>query len=318
MYRAVRPRIAVPVHGEARHLLAQAQLAQECGVRETIVTRNGEVVKLAPGPAAVIGEVPVGRLAADGKALLDPGGETLKSRQRMTFNGAALATLVLDAAGRLLSPPRVTVQGVASEDDAADELSRKVAEAVDDLSPRERRDDAAVEEAARIAVRRVLRARYDKRPVTEVHVVRLGGRNAWQEARMIGRLNHVAIAVPDAAAAAATYRALLGAAVSEPMPLPAHGVTTIFVTLPNTKIELIEPLGDASPIRAFLERHKGGGMHHLCYEVADIAAARDRLVAGGARILGDGVPRPGAHGKPVLFLHPGDFSGTLIELEEAP
>jgi methylmalonyl-CoA/ethylmalonyl-CoA epimerase len=133
---------------------------------------------------------------------------------------------------------------------------------------------------------------------------------------MIGRLNHVAIAVPDLAAAATIYRTLLGAALSEPVALPEHGVTTIFVTLPNTKIELIAPLGEQSPIRAFLERNRAGGMHHVCYEVADIAAARDRLVASGARILGDGEPRIGAHGKPVLFLHPGDFCGTLIELEE--
>jgi ribonuclease J len=173
MYRAVRPRIAVPVHGEARHLLAQARLAEECGVTQTIVTRNGEVVKLAPGPAAVIGTVPVGRLAADGKALLDPASETLKNRQRMTFNGAALATIVLDAEGRLLTPPRVTVQGVG-ESDAEAELCRKVAEAVEALPPRERRDDAIVGEAARIAVRRVVRARFGKRPVTQVHVVRLG------------------------------------------------------------------------------------------------------------------------------------------------
>jgi methylmalonyl-CoA/ethylmalonyl-CoA epimerase len=123
--------------------------------------------------------------------------------------------------------------------------------------------------------------------------------------------------VPDLAAAAAVYRTLLGAAVSDPVSLPEHGVTTIFVTLPNTKIELIEPLGEHSPIRAFLDRHRDGGMHHVCYEVADIAAARDRLVALGARILGDGEPKIGAHGKPVLFLHPGDFCGTLIELEEA-
>jgi methylmalonyl-CoA/ethylmalonyl-CoA epimerase len=134
---------------------------------------------------------------------------------------------------------------------------------------------------------------------------------------MIGRLNHVAIAVPDLAAAASVYRTLLGAAVSDPVALPEHGVTTIFVTLPNTKIELIEPLGEHSPIAAFLARHRDGAMHHVCYEVADIAAARDRLVALGARILGDGEPKIGAHGKPVLFLHPGDFCGTLIELEEA-
>ena len=134
---------------------------------------------------------------------------------------------------------------------------------------------------------------------------------------MLGRLNHVAIAVPDMAAATAHYRDLLGARVSSPEPLPDHGVTTVFVELPNTKIELLHPLGEASPITAFLERHPDGGIHHLCYEVDDIGAARDRLLAAGARVLGDGRSRPGAHGKPVLFLHPKDFSGTLIELEQA-
>ena len=134
---------------------------------------------------------------------------------------------------------------------------------------------------------------------------------------MIGRLNHVAIVVADLDAASALYRDLLGAEVSAPQPLPAHGVRVVFVELPNTHIELLEPLGENSPVRGFLERNPSGGVHHLCYEVADIRAARDRLVAGGARILGDGVPRPGAHGKPVLFLNPKDFCGTLIELEEA-
>jgi methylmalonyl-CoA/ethylmalonyl-CoA epimerase len=134
---------------------------------------------------------------------------------------------------------------------------------------------------------------------------------------MIGRLNHVAIAVPDLAAAAAQYREMLGARVSAPEPQPRHRVTTVFVELPNTKIELLHPLGEQSPIAAFLERHPGGGLHHICYEVADILAARDRLVAAGARVLNDGQPMLGAHGKPVLFLHPKDFSGTLIELEQA-
>jgi len=134
---------------------------------------------------------------------------------------------------------------------------------------------------------------------------------------MIGRLNHVAIAVPSLAAAVAQYRAMLGAEVSEPMAQPAHGVTVVFVTLPNTKIELLEPLGQASPISGFLERNASGGIHHLCYEVADILLARDRLKAAGARILGDGEPKIGAHGKPVLFLHPKDFNGTLVELEQA-
>jgi len=133
---------------------------------------------------------------------------------------------------------------------------------------------------------------------------------------MIERLNHVAIVVPSVAAAAAIYRDTLGATVSAPKPLPAHGVTVVFVTLPNTKVELLEPLGSESPVRGFLERNPAGGMHHLCYEVADIRAARDKLRAQGARVLGDGEPRLGAHDKPVLFLHPKDFCGTLIELEQ--
>ncbi len=133
---------------------------------------------------------------------------------------------------------------------------------------------------------------------------------------MIGRLNHVAIVVPDLAAASRIYREALGASVSAPHDLPAHGVTTVFVELDNTKIELLHPLGERSPIAKFLAEHPGGGMHHVCYEVADIVAARDRLRGQGARVLGDGEPRIGAHGKPVLFLHPKDFCGTLVELEQ--
>jgi methylmalonyl-CoA/ethylmalonyl-CoA epimerase len=134
---------------------------------------------------------------------------------------------------------------------------------------------------------------------------------------MIGKLNHVAIVVPDLAAAATLYSETLGATVSEPAPLPEHGVTTVFVELPNTKIELLEPLGAASPIAKFLDKNPSGGLHHLCYEVNDILTARDRLIAAGARVLGDGEPKNGAHNKPVLFLHPKDFCGTLIELEQA-
>ncbi len=134
---------------------------------------------------------------------------------------------------------------------------------------------------------------------------------------MIGRLNHVAVAVPDLAAAVAQYRDTLGAQVSAPSAQPEHGVTVVFVTLANTKIELLEPLGAGSPIANFLERNPAGGVHHLCYEVDDIIAARDQLEAGGARVLGDGEPKLGAHGKPVIFLHPKDFCGTLIELEQA-
>jgi len=133
---------------------------------------------------------------------------------------------------------------------------------------------------------------------------------------MIGKLNHVAVVVPDLAAAAAKYRDTLGAKVSEPVDLPDHGVTTVFVELPNTKIELLHPLGDNSPIAKFLANNPDGGMHHLCYEVDDIHAARDKLLADGVRIAGSGEPKIGAHGKPVLFLHPKDFYGTLIEIEE--
>jgi methylmalonyl-CoA/ethylmalonyl-CoA epimerase len=134
---------------------------------------------------------------------------------------------------------------------------------------------------------------------------------------MIGRLNHVAIAVRDLARATAVYRDTLGAEVSNPVPHPEHGVTVVFITLPNTKIELLEPLGEGSPITAFLDRSPEGGIHHVCYEVDDIVAARDRLVSAGARVLGGGEPKIGAHGKPVLFLHPKDFCGTLVELEQA-
>ncbi len=134
---------------------------------------------------------------------------------------------------------------------------------------------------------------------------------------MIGRLNHIAIAVPDLAAASAKYRDLLGAQVGEPQALPEHGVTVVFIDTGNTKVELLEPLGEASPISAFLGKNPAGGMHHLCFEVPDILAAAATLAAGGARVLGDGTPKTGAHGRPVLFLHPKDFDGTLIELEEA-
>ncbi len=133
---------------------------------------------------------------------------------------------------------------------------------------------------------------------------------------MLGRLNHVAIAVPDLAAATATYRDTLGGKVTEPQALPEHGVTVVFVELGNTKVELLEPLGEGSPIAAFLAKNPSGGMHHVCYEVDDIIVARDRLKGQGARVLGDGNPKIGAHGKPVLFLHPKDFLGTLVELEQ--
>jgi len=134
---------------------------------------------------------------------------------------------------------------------------------------------------------------------------------------MIGRFNHVAIAVPDLEAATKKYREVLGAKVSEPQDEPAHGVTVVFIELPNTKVELLHPLGDKSPIKGFLDKNPDGGIHHICYEVDDIIAAREQLKATGARVLGDGNPKIGAHGNPVLFLHPKDFYGTLVELEQA-
>lgn len=133
---------------------------------------------------------------------------------------------------------------------------------------------------------------------------------------MIGRLNHVAIAVPDLDAAIRLYRDTLGAKVNPPQDEPDHGVTVVFIELPNTKIELLYPLGENSPIKGFLDKNPSGGIHHICYEVEDILAARDHLAASGARVLGNGTPKIGAHGKPVLFLHPKDFTGTLVELEQ--
>lgn len=174
MYELVKPRLAVPVHGEARHLLAHARLAEACGVPQAIVTRDGEVVKLAPGAPAVIGEVETGRLVVDGKTLLPLGGEALKNRQRMTWNGAALATVVVDAEGRLKAPPQVSVQGLAEDAAAvAAALQGAVQRAVADLPARERRDDAALREAVRLAIRRALKVSSGKRPVTEIHVVRI-------------------------------------------------------------------------------------------------------------------------------------------------
>lgn len=133
---------------------------------------------------------------------------------------------------------------------------------------------------------------------------------------MIGRLNHIAIAVPDLGAATVLYKETLGADVSEVQNLPEHGVSVVFINLPNTKVELLHPLGDGSPIESFLEKNPSGGIHHICFEVEDILAARDKLLQDGARVLGDGTPKIGAHGKPVLFLHPKDFTGSLIELEQ--
>ena len=175
MYQTVRPKIALPVHGETRHLLAQARLAEQCQVPRTVVTRNGEMVKLAPGPALPIGEVRVGRLVVDGTQLIAASSEAIKSRQRLVFNGAALASLVLDRNGKLVAPPQVTVPGLGDNesDDLGVRLAERVTEALDELSARDRRDDDAVREAARLALRRSLKAWHGKRPVIEIHLVRI-------------------------------------------------------------------------------------------------------------------------------------------------
>jgi ribonuclease J len=175
MYQTVRPRIALPVHGETRHLMAQARLAEQCQVPQTIVTRNGEMIKLAPGPAAPIGEVETGRLVVDGTQLIAASSEALKSRLRLVFNGAALASLVMDRNGKLVAPPQVTVPGLGDKetDDLGVRLGARVAEALAELSPRDRRDDDAVREAARLALRRSLKAWHGKRPVIEIHLVRV-------------------------------------------------------------------------------------------------------------------------------------------------
>ncbi len=175
MYQTVRPQIALPVHGETRHLLAQARLAEQCQVPQTVVTRNGEMIKLAPGPALVIGDVPVGRLVVDGTQLIAASSEAIKSRQRLVFNGAALASLVLDRNGALKAAPQVTVHGLGDDeaDDLGIRLSERIAEALAELSPRDRRDDETVREAARLALRRSLKAWHGKRPVTEIHLARI-------------------------------------------------------------------------------------------------------------------------------------------------
>lgn len=175
MYQTVRPHIALPVHGETRHLLAQARLAEQCQVPQTVVTRNGEIIKLAPGPALPIGDVPVGRLVVDGTQLIAASSEAIKSRQRLVFNGAALASLVLDRNGALKTAPQVTVHGLGDDeaDDLGIRLGERIAEALAELSPRDRRDDETVREAARLALRRSLKAWHGKRPVTEIHLARI-------------------------------------------------------------------------------------------------------------------------------------------------
>ena len=241
-------------------------------------------------------------------------------------HGTILASLVLDDHGSVLAPPQLTPLG-AFELERFGELRAAPARPSPmrsrTLSDAAVADDERVREAVRGAIRQALDLPRQRRPIVEVQITRLGRRHPGRvRARgggraMIGRLNHVAIAVPDIAAAARQYRDVLGAEVSAVEDQPDHGVQTVFIELPNTKIELLGVLGEASPIAGFLDKNPAGGIHHVCYEVDDILAARDRLKAQGARVLGDGEPKIGAHGKPVLFLHPKDFNGTLVELEQA-
>ena len=224
--------------------------------------------------------------------------------------------------GELADDPEVDLIGIPEKNTAGEIIDEivfdVVVSTVEGLPRARRRDPDAMAESVRRAVRATINEQWGKKPLCYVHV---SGGVKFRHARkrrsaMLGRLNHVAIAVKDAEKAARIYGAAFGADISAAVPLPEHGVITVFVTLPNTKIEFIQPLGETSPIAKFLERNADGGIHHICYDVPDIIAARDTLIKEGARVLGDGVPKIGAHGKPVLFLHPKDFSGALVEIEQ--
>ena len=327
----VRPQLLIPVHGEALHLFEHAKLARAAGVPKVLICRNGDLVKLGPGDPGVIEQVPSGRLYKDGSILEDAKSRAVVERRKLAFAGCAFVAIALTEKGELADDPEVDLVGIpekntAGRDHRRDRVRRR---GLDRRGPaaraaaRSRRDGgvgapggarhhqrALGQEAA------VLRSRADGLNLAACS----GRRRALQGTRrsaMLGRLNHVAIAVKDAEKAARIYGAAFGAEISAAVPLPEHGVITVFVTLPNTKIEFIQPLGEASPIAKFLERNADGGIHHICYEVPDIIAARDTLIREGARVLGDGKPKIGAHGKPVLFLHPKDFSGALVEIEQA-
>ncbi len=315
MYGWLKPRISIPVHGQPMHLAAHAELAREVGVKTVLTIRDGMMVRLAPDPVEQVDEIDAEYLYKDGRLIGDIEEVGVIARRRLAFSGHVAVSIVLDDNGDLAADPEVSVTGLPLKDGSG----RPLAEAAEDAVLGTLEFDPA---PATSRPRRGARggdsvgARGDQRGVGQkagLHRVRLGRMTA----AMIGRLNHVAIAVPDLAAASELYRGTLGAKVSDPVDQPEHGVTTVFIELPNTKIELISPLGERSPIRAFLERNPFGGIHHVCYEVADVAAASRDLAAKGARVLGDGKPKIGAHGKPVIFVHPKDFLGTLIELEQA-
>ena len=315
LYGWLKPRIAIPVHGEPMHLAAHADLARELGVETVVEVEDGIMTRLAPDPVAQIDEIEPRRLYKDGRLIADLEGIGVVERRRLSFAGHVTVAIVVNARGEVQDDPQVDLIGIARADANGRPMEETAMEAIlatlDSVPRPVRRDADALGEAVRRAVRAAIAQ--DLGQKTRLHRLRLGRMST----AMIGRLNHVAIAVADLGAAAALYRNMLGATVSEPVEMPEHCVTTVFVELPNTKIELIAPLGDESPLAGFLERNPFGGVHHICYEVADVRAASAALSARGARVLGDGEPKIGAHGKRVIFVHPKDFLGTLIELEEA-
>src|SRR6185437_4058028 len=310
-----RPQLLIPAHGEAQHLSEHARLARAAGVPRVLICRNGDLVKLGPGSPGIIDELPSGRLYKDGRILEDAKSRAVIERRRMGFSGCVFVAIAMTEKGEFADDPEVDLVGVPEKNTAGEEFNEivfdVVVKTVEGLPRARRRDPDALAESVRRAVRATLNEQWGKKPLCLVHVLEV------YERSMLGRLNHVAIAVKDAEKAAKIYGAAFGAEISNAVPLPEHGVITVFVTLPNTKIEFIQPLGEASPIAKFLERNADGGIHHVCYEVADIVASRDRMTMEGARVLGDGVPKIGAHGKPVLFFHPKDFSGALVEIEQA-
>ncbi len=292
MYRWIKPEIAIPVHGEARHLHEHLAFARGLGVPQQIEVRNGDVVRLAPAPAEVVDEVPTGRLVLENDGLVAAGDDLFRTRRRLMAHGTVLIGLVLDGYGTLLAAPQLSTFGAVDlerEPDLEATVQSAIEDAVEALDDEAALDDEQIRAAVRVAVRRAFKLVREKRPIIEIQITRLdrdGARRAVRRGRsrlMLGRLNHVAIAVPDLDAAVAQYRDRLGAKVSPPAAQAAHGVTTVFVELANTKIELLHPLGAGSPIAAFLERQPNGGIHHLCFEVEDILAARDHLLAQGAR-----------------------------------
>ena len=323
----VRPEILVPVHGEPLHMAEHAAMARRAGVAKVVFVAMVNCCGLRPAGPEKIDEVPAGRLYKDGVLLVSADERTVADRRRLGFAGMVSIALAVSDRGELLTDPEVTLTGIPQ----ADRQGRKIEdiaydaalEAFESMPRPRRRDPDAVAEAVRRAARAALGADLEQ----EAHLPRAcsGSMSGlqWGLSRAAGEQDdRTPQPCGDRGArhrrALRTYIARRWAReVSEPIPQPDHGVTTVFITLPNTKIELMEPLGDNSPITKFLDRNPDGGIHHVCYEVDDIRRRARQLEAQGARVLGDGEPKMGAHGKPVLFLHPKDFCGTLIEIEQA-